>query len=429
MAPRNHPGFKYVRTHGGISEYLLSRNGLRVLLKEEHALPVAVCMVTYHVGSRNEVTGNTGATHFLEHLLFKESKHFPRKNGQDVWTRMEGKGARLNATTSLDRTNYFEIVPSSALFEALSFEADRMRHAVLLERDKNMEMTVVRNEFERDENEPADGVEKQIFALAYQAHPYHHPVIGWRSDIEKVSIERLRDFYNTFYWPSNATLTVIGDFETAPTLRKVNATFGKLPKAPHLIPLVYTEEPKQEGPRHSVISRRSTTNMVALAFKVPPALHSDTATLQVLGRVLGVGKESRLQRALIDTGLATEVTVFGHPLRDNGLIIAHAYLTPDTSHEKVLTIIRSEAHKLSVKGVTLKELAAVKAQTKAETAMSRDGVYAVASGLNEAIAVGDWRFFVDYERQVERVTKNKVTQVAKKYLHDDQSTSVFFIGK
>ena len=427
--PTATPGFRFVRRRGGIAEYRLARNGLRVLLLPEHSLPIASVMVTYHVGSRNEAVGHTGATHLLEHLLFKDSKHFRRSRGKDVWTLLEGKGALVNATTWLDRTNYFEVLPSAHVEMALRFEADRMRHALLTDADLASEMPVVRNEFERGENDPLEALDKLLWASAYHAHPYHHPTIGWLSDIEHSSAARLREFYRTFYWPDNATLTLVGDIEPRAALRAVHSSFGKLSPSPRPIPSAMTAEPVQEGPRHVVMSRRGHTNLAALAFKTPPALHPDTPALQVAGRVLCGGKESRLQRALVDQGLASEVILMNIPFKDAALCAIYAYLTPGTTHEKTLGILRREAHRLASRGITARELAAAKARIKAEAAMSRDGILNIAATLNEALAVGDWRFYLDFPRVVASVSARDISRAAAAYFREDRSTSGFFIAK
>ncbi|HEY9247712.1 MAG TPA: pitrilysin family protein, partial [Rariglobus sp.] len=194
-------GFTYVRTLGGISEYTLDANGLQVLVLPEHSAPVATFMVTYRVGSRNEVTGTTGATHLLEHLMFKGTANFNREKGNSVDQLLEKVGAVYNATTWLDRTNYFANLGKDHLEAYVAIESDRMRNLWLRESDRRPEMTVVRNEFEIGENNPVQALDKEINAAAFVAHPYHHSTIGWRSDIENVPIEKLKQFYDTFYWP------------------------------------------------------------------------------------------------------------------------------------------------------------------------------------------------------------------------------------
>ncbi len=247
--PAKVAGFTFVKTVGPISEYTLDKNGLQVLLLEEHSSPTLTFMVTYRVGSRNEVTGTTGATHLLEHLMFKGTPKFNREKGTSVDQLLERVGGIYNATTWLDRTNYYANIGSENLDGYMAIEADRMRNLWLREEDRKPEMTVVRNEFEIGENDPTQAMEKEIYATAFMAHPYHHSTIGWRSDIEKVPIEKLREFYDTFYWPDNATVSVIGDFEPAKALELIKKNYGAIPKAPKPIPVVYTEEPEQTGPR------------------------------------------------------------------------------------------------------------------------------------------------------------------------------------
>src|SRR5450755_2510767 len=204
-------GFSYVKSLAGIDEYTLDANGLQVLVKPDHSAPVVTFQVTYRVGSRNEVTGTTGATHLLEHLMFKGSENFNDPKGDSIKQYLEAVGAGFNATTSFDRTNYFATLGRDHLEGYIAIEADRMRNLWLHEADRQAEMTVVRNEFERGENNPESALMKEVRAMVYMAHPYHHDTIGWRSDIEHVPIEKLRAFYDTFYWPDNATVALIGD--------------------------------------------------------------------------------------------------------------------------------------------------------------------------------------------------------------------------
>lgn len=426
---RSLPGYEYIKSSGGIDEYRLKKNGLAVLLMEEHSVPVVNVMVTYHVGSRNEALGYTGATHLLEHLLFKGSKKFNKKNKNDITTVLETHGARVNATTWNDRTNYYELLSRDYLDEALAFEADRMRHAFLREGDRASEMTVVRNEFERGENSAFEALDKQIWTIAYQAHPYHHSTIGWRSDIEHVSTKRLKEFYDTFYWPNNATVSVLGDFDRVTALQKIAHYFGVHPRSPHEIPGMHTTEPKQEGERRVTLSRIGQSRIIGVAHKSPEGLHPDTYPLTVLGIILAGGKASRLYRALVDKGAATEVLPWTTPLHDNGLFITYAFLTPGTAHASVEKNIVSVYEGIKKKGVTGAELSRAKAVVAAETAFGRDGVYAIAGALNEAIAIGDWTFYTNFSKNIEAVTREDVQRVAQMYLVSDQSTVGYCIPK
>ena len=270
-APAKVDGFTWVRALGSIDEYRLDANRLQVLLMPDHSVPVFTFMVTYHVGSRNEVTGTTGATHLLEHLMFKGSQDYNYDLSTGFDTLLDRIGATNNATTWLDRTNYYEEVPSDHLELSVQLEADRIRGLLLRESDRQPEMTVVRNEFERGENDPVEALDKEITAAAFVAHPYHHPTIGWRSAIEKVPIEKLRNFYDIFYWPNNATVTLIGDFDPVTALRLIGKYYGPIHASPQPIPQIYTEEPAQQGPRRVMVKRPGELGVVGLAYKVPAA--------------------------------------------------------------------------------------------------------------------------------------------------------------
>ena len=420
-------GFEYIESSVGIEEYKMSSNDLTVLLMEDHSAPVVTFMVTYHVGSRNEAIGYTGSTHLLEHLMFKGSRSFNKKRNTAIWTVLQNVGARINATTWLDRTNYFELLPSEHLETAIAIEADRMRNAFLREEDREPEMTVVRNEFERGENDPFDALDKNIWATAYQAHPYHHSTIGWRSDIENVSTERLREFYNTYYWPNNATVTIIGDFEKEDALKLVRKYFGKHKKSPHNIPEMYTTEPKQEGPRRFVIKRKGETGIVGIAHKSPNGLNNDTYALQVLSKILGGGKSSRLYRKIVDKGLATSLFMWDFPFKDNGLFATYVFMTPDTDHGEIEQLVLDEYDNIKLNGIKNDEIKRAKAQIRSEMAFSRDGSYSIASALNEAIAIGDWKFYTTYSAKISAVTAEDIKNAANKYLQENQSTTGYFI--
>ncbi|HKN11250.1 MAG TPA: pitrilysin family protein, partial [Pseudomonadota bacterium] len=268
-------GYTFVKTQGGIDEYRLDSNGLTVLLAPDHSAPVVTFQVTYQVGSRNEVTGTTGSTHLLEHLMFKGSEGFNDPKGNSIKQYLERVGGQFNASTAEDRTNYFATVGRESLEGYIAIEADRMRQLWLRESDRQAEMTVVRNEYERGKNDPNNVLMEEVAAAAYVALPYHHPVIGWKSDIEHVPIEKLHAFYDTFYWPNNATLTVVGDIETAAALNLVKRYYGLYPHSPQPIPSIYTEEPAQSGARRVTITRPGELGTVVIAHKVPNGRDAD----------------------------------------------------------------------------------------------------------------------------------------------------------
>ncbi|MDB5189266.1 MAG: peptidase domain protein [Parcubacteria group bacterium] len=421
------PGITFVGEKGGISEYRIDKNRLRILLARDTSVPVVGFMVTYHVGSRNEAIGYTGATHLLEHLMFKGSENFNEEKGNGPKHFLESRGAMINASTWFDRTNYYAVMPKHLLKDAVMLEADRMRTARFIEKDRADEMPIVRNEFERGENLPIEALDKQIWAIAYQAHPYHHSTIGWKSDIEGVSIERLKQFYDEFYWPDNATVTVAGDFDAEAALAIIKKEFSRYPKKAGGYPQMYTEEPIQEGERRAIV-KRAGINMVGIGHKIPNAHHPDMPALLVLSTVLDNGKTSRLYRALVDTALATEASVYCYELHDPSLFITYLALTPKATHEKAEAVVRNVYTELQETNVPAPELARAKRLLRAQLAQRRDGLYQLLSTINESLATGDWSHFINMGEKVNAVTAADLRRVAKTYLTDDTSTVGYFIN-
>ena len=426
-APVEAPGFSYVKSLGGIDEYRLDSNGLQVLLMPDHSAPVVTFNVTYHVGSRNEVTGSTGSTHLLEHLMFKGSEHYNDPAGNSVKQYLERVGGAYNATTYLDRTNYYATVGRDALDGYVAIEADRMRNLWLRESDRQSEMTVVRNEFERGKNDPHTLLREEIAATAYEALPYHHSTIGWRSDIEHVPIEKLRDFYNTFYWPDNATVTVVGDIEPKAMLAMIRKYYGVYTKAPHAIPVVYTEEPEQTGPRRVIVKKPGELGSVSIAHKTPDGLNPDQPAIAVMDSILSVGKDSRLYRALVDKGLALTASARGGTFHDMNLHFMTANLAPGTTPEQAEKALLEQIELIKTQGVTAEEVTQARQQYRADRAYRLDGTESIVGELNEWIATGDWTQFVRFSDAVEKVTPADVQRVAKTYLNEDQSTTGWFV--
>jgi len=423
------PGIFFVREEGGIREYKLLANDLQILVAPDSSVPVAGCMVTYRVGSRNEAVGYTGSTHMLEHLMFKGSENFNKGKKNTIWHALETKGALVNATTWLDRTNYFEVVPKAHLATAIAIESDRMRHAFIMEEDRASEMTVVRNEFERGENDPREALDKQIWATAYQGHPYHHPTIGWRSDIEGVSIERLKQFYDDFYWPNNATVTLVGDFDEAEALGMIAESFGTHAHSPRPIPGMHTTEPTQEGERRVTVRRAHELNLVGVAHKMPEAAHADMPALMLASLILAEGKTSRLYKALVDSARLADVTGWCYPFHDPSLFMTYATLAAGISHDSIEADIKAQYAKLAKTPPSAAELKRAKRLYRSALASRRDGPYALLSSLNEDIARGDWTLFFTLPEALEKVTGREVSDAVKKYLTEDRNSTIgYFAG-
>ncbi|HKA35401.1 MAG TPA: pitrilysin family protein [Thermoanaerobaculia bacterium] len=421
--------FEFVKEKAGIREFLLRSNGLKALLLQNRVAPVVTFAVVYHVGSRNEAVGHTGSTHLLEHLMFKGTPDYNRENGTAIAAVLEAMGARFNATTWFDRTNYYETLPSGKLDVAMKIESSRMRGSLLRDEDRQPEMTVVRNEFERGENSPFQVLYKQTFATAFREHPYHHPTIGWRSDIEGVTTERLKEFYDVFYHPNNATALVIGDFEEEEALAKLDRHFGAIPSSAQPIPGVHTVEPPQEGERRFVVRRSGQVAWCGVAWRTVQALHPDTHALAVLGNILGGGLTSRLYQALVEKSLALSVTVIPWQLRDPALFSIFAPVRPGVAPDSVESVIRGEIARVARDGVTQAEVEKARTQIEAEVIFDRDSTDQVAASLSEAIAAADWEWYANYPAAIARVTAEDVARVARTYLVDDGLTAGVFLPK
>jgi zinc protease len=421
--------FDFVKEKAGIREFHLRGNGLKLLLLQNRVAPVVTFAVVYHVGSRNEAVGHTGATHLLEHLMFKGTPEYNRESGTAIAAVLEAMGARFNATTWFDRTNYYETLPSAKLDVAMKIEASRMRGSLLRDEDRQPEMTVVRNEFERGENSPFQVLYKHTFAAAFREHPYHHPTIGWRSDIEGVTTERLKEFYDVFYHPNNATAMVIGDFEEEDVLAKIERHFGKIPRSARPIPGVHTVEPPQEGERRFVVRRSGQVAWCGLAWRSVQALHPDTHALAVLGNILGGGVTSRLYQALVEKSLSLSVTVVPWQLRDPALFSIFAPVRPGVEPPAVESVIREEIARVGREGATEAETEKARTQIEAEVIFDRDSTDQVAASLSEAIAAADWEWYADYPAAVRRVTAEDVGRAARTYLTDDCLTVGVFLPR
>ncbi|HEX9952209.1 MAG TPA: pitrilysin family protein [Rubricoccaceae bacterium] len=436
--PDTSPAFESVRVLGGIEE-LRHRNGLTVLLVPDAAAPVVAFQVTYRVGSRNEVSGLTGATHLLEHLMFKGSERFNRDLGTSVFQTLQSVGGQINATTWYDRTNYYALLPAEHLGLAVEIEADRMRGARVRDEDLASERTVVLNELDRGENEPLRTLLHAVYASAFHAHPYGHPVIGWRSDVETVTAAGLRGFYDASYWPRNATATVAGAFNRDEALGLIDRHFGAIASGPGspggpetgdgaaADELPVTREPEQRGERRVTLKQAGELGAVLVAQKAPPGLDADADALDVLVQILAAGKSGRLWRRLTDAGLTTSAFAFFPRLRDPGLFVLYAALAPGVEHATVEAELVAVLDEVAADGVSAEEVARARRQVVADEAFGRDGPYAVVAQLNEAIALGDWTLFAEYRARIDAVTPEAVQAAAARLVHPDRRTVGLYI--
>ena len=421
-----------VESFRGLTQYRLKSNGMTILLAQDRSSPVFTFMVVYRVGSRNEAPGNTGSAHLLEHMIFnKSTENFGRARGhktfQEVLYEAGADAGSSNMTTWYDRMNGYSTLPSDKLELAMKIEADRLGRGLILDSERQSEMSVVRNEFEIGENNPVQALFKATVAAAITAHPYHWSTIGYRSDIEGVTTEKLKEHYKTYFWPNNAEAILVGDFDVERALALFDREFGGFKRSPHEIPKVITTEPPQEGERRVQVRRPGTLGLVMMGYMRPGALHPDYITVEVLSSILADGVNSRLYRALVDTGLATNVGSFNFLLQDPYPLIVNATLAPGKTHQEVEAAIKAAVADVVAKGVTDAEVKRAQQQIEVSVIRARDGTYNFARTLGEAVASSNWKKFLTYVDEVKAVGAADIQRVAARYLVADQTTVGWFI--
>ena len=407
----------------GITEYQLD-NGLRVLLFPDSSRPTVTVNLTVFVGSRHEGYGEAGMAHLLEHMVFKGTPDHP-----NVPKALSERGAQFNGTTSDDRTNYFETLTASDdnLEFAIRLEADRFVNSYIKQEDLLSEFTVVRNEFERGENSPSRVLFQRISATAYEWHNYGKSTIGNRSDIERVPIGALRDFYKKYYQPDNAMLVVAGKFGEAKALELVTKYFGAIPRPTRELPKTYTVEPPQDGERTVSLRRVGDVALVGVAYHVSAASHPDFAPTAVLTRILTSQPSGRLYKGLVEQSKASSVFGFAQPRHDPTLLLVGAEVPKDRSPDETLAAILAETEGVAQRTVTDEEVKRARQQLLREWEMNSSNTTQIAVALSSWASQGDWRLYFLYRDRIEKVSPDDVQKVATKYLQRNNRTVGLFL--
>jgi len=409
----------------GITEYRLA-NGLRVLLFPDASRPKVTVNLTVFVGSRHEGYGETGMAHLLEHMVFKGTPTHP-----DIPGAMKERGAQFNGTTNYDRTNYFETLTASEenLEFAIKLEADRMVNSPIKGEDLATEFSVVRNEFEMGENSPENVLSQRMTAVAYEWHNYGKSTIGNRSDIERVPVDNLREFYKKFYQPDNAMLVVAGKFDEKKALEYIDKYFGAIPRPDRKLSPTYTEEPPQDGERIVTLRRVGDVGLVGLLYHVPAGTHDEYPAVRVLASILGSEPSGRLYKALVETKKASSVSVQPNALHDPGMleILAEVNTKDHTDLEKVRSTILQTLDEVTKSVVSREEVDRARQKMLKERELAAADPNRIAVALSNWAAQGDWRlYFIDRDR-LEQVTPEQVKDVATKYLTPSNRTTGYFI--
>jgi zinc protease len=416
-------GVQKVTSVEGITEYAYP-NGLHLLLFPDLSKPKLTINVTYLVGSRHEGYGETGMAHLLEHMLFLRTK-----DGRDVKKDLTGHGAQWNGTTYYDRTNYYETVTASDenLRWALGLEAERMTNIRMEKPILDTEMTVVRNEFEAGENNPIGILYKRVLEASYTFHNYGKSTIGNRSDIERVPIERLDAFYQKYYQPDNALLTIAGSFDESKTLAWVGDSLGKIPRPQRKLDTTYTVEPTQDGERSVTLRRVGETPAVMAVYHTPAATHPDNAALEVLTNVLGDSPSGRLYKALVDNKKASFIGSTHQELHDPGFLMMAALLRGGQSLDDARLELLKTVEGLVNEPPSKEEVERAKTRILKQIDLALTDSQRIGLTLTEYAASGDWRLFFHTRDQVKKVTEEDVVRVAKAYLKESNRTFGEFI--
>ncbi len=405
-------------------------NGLQVILREDHDAPVASFWVWYRVGSRNELPGRTGLSHWVEHMQFKGTPSLAK--GQ-VFRDVSRVGGVLNAFTSHDWTVYFETVPADRLELSLQIESDRMVNSLFDAAEAESERTVILSERQGAENRPTYLLIEELYGAAYRAHPYRHMVIGYENDLRAISRDDLYDHYRQHYVPNNAVITVVGDFDAPTLLRRIEESFGAIPAGP-TPPAVLVREPEQIAERRVTLRRPSATDYLYMAYHVPNASHPDTAPLMVLDAVLSgakgmgfggggaMGRSSRLYRALVATGLVRSAGSDAGLSVDPGLLMFGVTSLPGGDTALVESTLERELARLKDELVPDDEFARVRKQLTAQFIYSASGVSSQAYWLGQMAMLGDFRRADTLLDELQAVTPSDVQRVARTYLVPHQRT-------
>ncbi|HRV53306.1 MAG: insulinase family protein [Bacteroidetes bacterium] len=407
----------------GITEYKLA-NGLRVLLFPDPSKSTITVNITYLVGSRMEGYGETGMAHLLEHMVFKGST-----NHKNIPQELTAHGARPNGTTWYDRTNYFESFNATEenLRWALSLESDRMVNSFIAKKDLESEFSVVRNEFERGENDPGSVLMERVISTAYLWHNYGKSTIGSKEDIERVPIENLKAFYKKYYQPDNAVLTIAGKIDEPKALQLVNEYFGVIPKPERKLQETFTVEPTQDGERSVVLRRVGDVQMAACGYHIPSGSSPDYAAVEVLVEALTNEPAGRLYKALIETKKASSTYGYAFQLKDPGFAYFAAEVLKDKSVDTVMNTMTNLFDNLSKNPFTKEEVDRAKNTLSKDLMLQFNNSDRVGLALSEYIALGDWRLYFIYRDALEKVTPADVNRVAAEYFKPSNRTTGLFI--
>jgi zinc protease len=402
-------------------------NGLTVLTKEDNTAPVVTVQVWYRVGSRNETPGINGIAHQLEHLMFKGTKDRPIQFGRFF----SALGSDSNAFTSYDQTAYFGTVEQEKMKALLVLEADRMKNSLIGDKELTSEKRVVISELQGYENSPSYRLGRAVMKQAFPNSPYGLPVGGTKADVQRFTVEQVRDYYRTYYRPDNATLIIVGNFKTEPTLALVKETFGKIPKGTTPLPGTANAAAAPTNPSPSkapiVLREPGSAYLLNEVYPLPDAKHPDVAALQVMDFILTGGRSSRLYQALVETGLASGADGYAANMIGAGWYEFSVTAAPGKKLDQIDPVLQKTLADLRDKGVTQEELERAKTQLRASLILRNREISNQAHQLgDDQTTTGDYQYTDRLLEAITKVSAQDVQRVAQTYLSPDKRTVGYF---
>lgn len=410
------------------TEYTLE-NGLHVILHQDNTTPIVAVSIMYHVGSKNEDPKRTGFAHFFEHLMFEGSKHIGRGEFDKI---MESAGAANNASTSQDRTYYYEILPSNQLELGLWIESERLLHAKIDTVGVETQRKVVKEERRQSyDNQPYGSLFEETFKRAYKVHPYNWMPIGSVQYIDEATIDEFRDFYQTFYVPQNATLVIAGDISLGETKDLVEKYFADIPKSSREIPRPNVEEPPLGIEIRDTVYDNIQLPLVLHAYRIPALGTKDYYAIDMLTTLLSSGQSSRLQKVIVDEKQeAINVGAFPFSLEDSGLFIAYGIANQGVAADKLESSIQDEFNKVITEKITEKEFRKLQNQIENSFVSSNSTVAGIAGSLaNYHVLYGDTDLINSEIDRYMEVTIDDIQNAAKKYLTENERVVLYYLPK
>jgi len=405
------------------------KNGLRVILSEDHSAPTYSISVTYNVGSRDERDGRTGFAHLFEHMMFQGSDNVGKG---EHFVLIENNGGGMNGSTNSDRTEYHETLPANQLDLGLFLEADRMKSLAINQANlDNQRETVKEERRQRYDNQPYGLTFDTLFEAAYDNFAYKHSTIGSMADLNAATVKDVSEFFKMYYAPNNAVLTIVGDFKTSEVLPKIEKYFGAIPSQPPP-PKLDLSEPKQSGERRKTLDDPlAQVTRLDIAYKIPPGNTPDWYALYVLGEILSTGQSSRLYQQLVrDKQVAVQVGAGTFERPGPSLFLADILVTPGKDPKEVEKLVYEELERVKNQPVTDAELQKVRMEVKRAKVEQLEGTLYRAQALGENTTFyNDPNVINIGNEKLLSVTKDQIQKAARTYLIESNRTVLTTVPK